>query len=61
MQGKYQDDSKLDPESRLVKYKGRYAEAESRYGFKPNVHAAVEAYVKLAHQAGIAPYELALR
>lgn len=60
-QGKYQDKSRLDPESRLVKYRGRYAEAESRYGPKPNVHAAVEAYVQLAQQAGLPPYEMALR
>ncbi|EIE24224.1 Aldo/keto reductase [Coccomyxa subellipsoidea C-169] len=47
--------------ARLNKYKGRYAEAESRYGPKPNTAAAVEAYVALAHAAAISPTELAIR
>ena len=61
MQGKYVNASKTDPEARLNKYKGRYAEAESRYGAKPNVHAAVEAYCRLAKDAGMMPFELAIR
>lgn len=61
MQGKYLDQRNASPESRLLKYKGRYAEAESRYGPKPNVHAALQAYCGLAQEAGIEPYELALR
>lgn len=39
----------------------RYAEAESRYGPKPNVHAAVAAYAQLAHQHGMSPTAMALR
>lgn len=49
------------PEARLNKYKGRYAEAESRYGPKPNVAEAVHAYVELAAQWGMSPTELAIR
>ncbi|BDA46087.1 Protein tas [Coccomyxa sp. Obi] len=47
--------------ARLNKYKGRYAEAESRYGAKPNTVAAVQAYVALAHSAAMSPTELAIR
>lgn len=50
-----------DPEARLVKFKGRYAEAESRYGPKPNVYPAIEAYVHLAERYGMTPVELAMR
>lgn len=50
-----------DTEARLVKFKGRYAEAESRYGPKPNVYEAIEAYVKLAEKHGMTPVELAMR
>jgi N-acetyltransferase 10 len=46
---------------RLNRYRGRYAEAESRYGPRPNVRAAVEAYVAIASRWGVAPAELALR
>lgn len=60
-QGKYKQKEKADPEARLNKYKGRYAEAESRYGAKPNVTAAVQAYCLLARQAGMQPHELAIR
>ena len=49
------------PHCRLNKYKGRYAEAESRYGPKPNVQEAVGAYASLAEQWGITPTHLALR
>ncbi len=49
------------PDARLNRYKGRYAEAESRYGPKPNVQAAVQAYVKLARECGMSPTELAIR
>ena len=48
-------------EARLNKYKGRYAEAESRYGPRPNVVAAVQAYMNLAKQSGMTPTALALR
>ncbi|WIA39322.1 hypothetical protein OEZ86_005436 [Tetradesmus obliquus] len=47
--------------ARLNKYKGRYAEAESRYGPKPNVQAAVAAYAQLAQQHGMSPTAMALR
>lgn len=60
-QGKYSQPGPPPAEARLVKYKGRYAEAESRYGPKPNVYAAVEAYVQLAGECGMTPTELALR
>jgi len=45
----------------LNKYKGRYAEAESRYGPKPNVKEAVAAYVALAAEHGMSPTAMALR
>ena len=61
LQGKYCKGTQLDPEARLNKYRGRYAEAESRYGPKPNVRAAVEGYCDIAQQAGMEPYELAIR
>jgi len=61
VQGKYRNGAAAAPEARLRKYRGRYAEAESRYGPKANVHAAVEEYCRIAHEAGIQPYELALR
>lgn len=48
-------------EARLNLYKGRYAEAESRYGNKANTVPAVRAYVQLAHQAGMSPTALAVR
>ena len=48
-------------EKRLIKYRGRYAEAESRYGPKPNVASAIDAYVQLAGEHGMTPIELALR
>lgn len=46
---------------RLIKYRGRYAEAESRYGPKPNVASAIDAYVRLAREHGVTPIEMALR
>ena len=49
------------PTARLNKYKGRYAEAESRYGPRPDVVAAVDAYAAVAREAGLSPLELALR
>lgn len=49
------------PNARLNKYKGRYAEAESRYGPKPNVYEAVAVYAELAYQHGLTPAALALR
>jgi hypothetical protein len=58
-QGKYMDGGPRD--ARLNKYRGRYAEAESRYGPKPNTRAAVAAYVALASSAGMRPTELAIR
>jgi hypothetical protein len=39
----------------------RYAEAESRYGPKPNVREAVAAYAQLAQRHGITPTAMALR
>ena len=50
-----------EADKRLVKYRGRYAEAESRYGPKANVAEAVAAYVGVAREHGLAPVELALR
>lgn len=62
LSGKYSDGGLCaNPQARLIKFKGRYAEAESRYGPKPNVYSAIAAYVKLAQECGIAPVELALR
>ena len=61
MQGKYLSADGGPKEARLNKYKGRYAEAESRYGPRPNVTAAVQAYVSLAQECGISPTALALR
>eukprot|EP00890_Picochlorum_soloecismus_P005585 jgi/Picsp_1/6027/NSC_03381-R1_aldo keto reductase len=61
LSGKYLDMDSLDPNSRLIKFKGRYAEAESRYGPKPNVRKAIEAYVSLAQTFGMDPVELAIR
>ena len=48
------------PPRRLNRYRGRYAEAESRYGPRPNLAQAVQAYVDLARQAGVSPLRLAL-
>ncbi|KAL0054437.1 hypothetical protein WJX82_008842 [Trebouxia sp. C0006] len=59
--GKYLAKDGGPKEARLNKYKGRYAEAESRYGLRPNVVAAVQAYVDLAKHNGISPTALALR
>lgn len=62
LSGKYDDHgASADPEARLVKFKGRYAEAESRYGPKPNVYEAVAAYIALAQQCGMHPVSLAIR
>jgi len=50
------------PESRLNKYRGRYAEAEMRYALdKPGLEGAVRAYVSLAEEVGITPCALAVR
>ncbi|PRW60379.1 Aldo keto reductase [Chlorella sorokiniana] len=59
--GKYlaADGGPLD--ARLNKYRGRYAEAESRYGPKPNMREAVAAYCQLAGEWGLSPTSLALR
>eukprot|EP00877_Chromochloris_zofingiensis_P013051 jgi/Chrzof1/79/Cz01g02240.t1 len=59
--GKYLAPDGGGPSARLNKYKGRYAEAESRYGPKPNVQDAVRQYVELAHVHGMTPTELAIR
>lgn len=61
MQGKYLGPGGGPKEARLNKYKGRYAEAESRYGPRPNAVAAVQAYVDLAAASGISPTALAIR
>jgi len=60
LQGKYLEGGG-PPDARLNRYKGRYAEAESRYGPKPNVEQAVAAYAKLASKHGLSPTQLALR
>lgn len=59
--GKYLAADGGPPEARLNKYRGRYAEAESRYGPKPNVLEATQAYADLAKKNGLSPVELALR
>jgi aryl-alcohol dehydrogenase-like predicted oxidoreductase len=59
LQGKYLEGG--PSEARLNKYRGRYAEAESRYGNKPNTISAVRAYAHLATQAGMSPASLAVR
>ena len=59
--GKYLDPRGGPPNARLNKYKGRYAEAESRYGAKPNVRAAVEEYEAVARRWGLSPAALAVR
>lgn len=59
--GKYLAKDGGPKEARLNKYKGRYAEAESRYGLRPNVAAATRAYADLAQQSGMTPAALALR
>ena len=61
LQGKYLDPGGGPQAARLNKYKGRYLEAESRYGPKPNMRPAVEEYVQLADKAGMLPAELAIR
>jgi hypothetical protein len=61
LQGKYEGPDGGPPGARLNKYRGRYAEAESRYGPKPNSREAVAAYVSLASRLGMSPTELALR
>ena len=60
LQGKYLTPDGGPPAARLNRYRGRYAEAESRYGPKPNVREAVAAYCALAAEAGISPTELAI-
>lgn len=47
--------------ARLNRYKGRYAEAESRYGARPAVVAAVRRYCALAGDEGMSAAELAMR
>jgi aryl-alcohol dehydrogenase-like predicted oxidoreductase len=59
--GKYLASGGGPPDARLNKYKGRYAEAESRYGARPNVVDAVAAYCAVAAERGMTPVELALR
>ncbi|MEW5309584.1 MAG: hypothetical protein WDW38_001464 [Sanguina aurantia] len=59
--GKYLASDGGPPGARLNKYKGRYAEAESRYGSRPPVRTAVKAYCRLAAGAGMSPTELAIR
>ncbi|KAF8064533.1 tas [Scenedesmus sp. PABB004] len=59
--GKYLAPGGGPPGARLNRYRGRYAEAESRYGPRPNVTSAVAAYVDLAAGAGLTPAAMALR
>lgn len=61
LSGKYLAPDGGPPGARLNRYRGRYAEAESRYGPKPNVREAVAAYVDLARQWGLSPVVVALR
>eukprot|EP00850_Spirogloea_muscicola_P000923 SM000003S11168 [mRNA] locus=s3:1322521:1325105:- [translate_table: standard] len=59
--GKYFRGGAAPPEARLIKYRGRYAEAECRYGLaKPNVREAVLAYASIAERHGLTPAQLAL-
>lgn len=60
-QGKYLAPDGGPPGARLNRYKGRYAEAESRYGPRPRVIEAVRRYVELAASSGMSPTELAIR
>ncbi|CAG9463697.1 unnamed protein product [Pedinophyceae sp. YPF-701] len=46
---------------RLNRYRGRYAEAESRYGARRPVVEATREYVRVAGECGVSPTELALR
>lgn len=62
--GKYQAAGGAGPKARLNLYSGRYAlsEAERRYSMqRPNVAAAVAAYVALAEAHGMPPAAMALR
>ncbi|KAG2498164.1 hypothetical protein HYH03_003921 [Edaphochlamys debaryana] len=59
--GKYLGADGGPPGARLNRYRGRYAEAESRYGPKPNVREAVAAYAQLAREVGLSPTALAIR
>lgn len=61
LQGKYLAPGGGPPSARLNKYRGRYAEAESRYGPRPNVQQAVKQYAELAEALGMTPTALALR
>ncbi|GJP67996.1 hypothetical protein CLOP_g24752 [Closterium sp. NIES-67] len=50
-----------DPSWRLVKYRGRYAEAEGRYPVdNPRVATAVRAYAEVARQFQLSPVQLAI-
>eukprot|EP00798_Chlamydomonas_sp_ICE-L_P008230 gene8230-1496_t len=59
--GKYLSADGGPAEARLNLYRGRYGEAESRYGQRPPVVEATAAYCSIARQAGMEPVELALR
>lgn len=60
--GKYTTSGDAPPNSRLKKYKGRYAEAECRYSLSnPNVHQAVALYRQVAEDAGLTTAELSIR
>lgn len=48
-------------DARFIKYAGRYAEGEARYGPSTPVRAAVAAYARLAREVGTTPAALALR
>ncbi|KAK3265451.1 hypothetical protein CYMTET_25865 [Cymbomonas tetramitiformis] len=59
--GKYLAPDGGPPLARLNRYRGRYAEAESRYSFmRPNLVPAVQAYAELAQEYGMNPIDLAL-
>mmetsp|Transcript_14214 Transcript_14214/g.41381 ORF Transcript_14214/g.41381 Transcript_14214/m.41381 type:complete len:484 (-) Transcript_14214:91-1542(-) len=59
--GKYLGPGGGPPGARLNLYRGRYAEAESRYGPRPAVRSAVRRYCGVAARAGLSPLELAVR
>ncbi|OAE34720.1 hypothetical protein AXG93_700s1020 [Marchantia polymorpha subsp. ruderalis] len=61
LSGKYLTPERGPKDARLNLYRGRYAEAESRYSFsKPNCIPAVTAYVDIARRHGISPVALAI-
>lgn len=63
LSGKYHDAGGVSagPEARLVRYRGRYSEAEGRYPIDdPRVSAAVRGYTSIARTYGMSPAVMAL-